>query len=102
MTDAEMERLADAPSISRTGIADEFNRIYSKKTGETVPVDYLRYYCWDEAFGSTSGPFAGIGGQMVTTFRMEAWGYGSWAIVFCGGRIVGFRQFSIGATWRPK
>ena len=58
-------------------------------------------YCsWPEGFGSTAGPFAGIGGQMMTTFRMEAWAYDQWAVVFCGSKVVYVGEFTIGARWR--
>lgn len=45
---------------------------------------------WTEAFGSTAGPFHGIGGQMITPCEIEAWvsGVDSRAALFCGGRFV--------------
>lgn len=56
--------------------------------------DHLSYYSWPQAFGSTAGPFGGCGGQMVTTFQIDAWTDGVAAVIFCGGRCVKtVRQF---------
>ena len=46
------------------------------------------YYAWPQRFGSTAGPFPGIGGAAVSTFTMEAWVGRDSALVFCNGRIV--------------
>ena len=34
---------------------------------------HLSYYAYPETFGSTAGPYGGIGGQAMTTFTIEAW-----------------------------
>jgi len=34
--------------------------------------DDVQWYSWPQAFGSTSGPRGGIGGQMVTSFQVYA------------------------------
>lgn len=75
---------------------------YLRRNGHDFEVSCLdMIYCsWPEVFGSTAGPFGGIGGQAMTTFRMEAWMYDQWAVVFCGIRIVYVGEFSIGARWR--
>lgn len=49
---------------------------------------YLDYYAYPEVFGSTTGPFGGIGGQAMTTFTIEAWVCGKIAVLFCGDRIL--------------
>ena len=46
------------------------------------------YHSWQEVFGSTAGPFDGIGGQAMTWFRMEAWVFGDIVCVFCNGKVV--------------
>lgn len=48
----------------------------------------LQYFAWPQTFGSTAGPFGGIGGQAVSTFTIEAWWDGSRAVLFCGGRLL--------------
>jgi hypothetical protein len=48
--------------------------------------DFLEYYAWPQTFGSTSGPFGGIGGQAITTFTIEAFSDGRDAVLFCKGR----------------
>ncbi len=46
------------------------------------------YYAWPESFGSTSGPFRGIGGQAITTFTIEAWAGETEALYVCNGKLV--------------
>lgn len=53
-----------------------------------VDIVYLEYYAWPHTFSSTAGPFGGIGGQSMSTFTLEAWAYGSSAVVFCNGRVI--------------
>ena len=62
----------------------------------------LTYCSWPELFSSTAGPFLGIGGQAMTTFRMEAWTWEQWAIVFCNGRVVRCGEFQIQAEWQGR
>ncbi len=50
--------------------------------------DELKYVRWLQVFGSTAGPFGGIGGQMMTEFLMEAWAWDIFAVVFCNGRKI--------------
>ena len=64
--------------------------------------DELTYCSWPELFASTAGPFKGVGGQAFTTFRMEAWTWEQWAIVFCNGRVVKCCEFQIQAEWQGR
>lgn len=49
----------------------------------------LEYWAWPQVFGSTAGPFGGVGGQAMTTFTIEAWHDGGGnAALFCGGRVL--------------
>jgi len=50
--------------------------------------DMLDYYAWPQVFGSTSGPFTGIGGQAISTFTIEAYSDGRNAVLFCNGRRI--------------
>lgn len=50
--------------------------------------DDFEYYAYPETFGSTAGPFGGIGGQAMTTFTIEAWVCGKVAVLFCGNKIL--------------
>lgn len=52
------------------------------------PDENPEYWAWPETFGSTTGPFRGIGGSAMTTFTMEAWVGSEHVLVFCGGREV--------------
>ena len=51
---------------------------------------HLEYWAWPQVFGSTAGPFGGIGGQAMTTFTIEAWsnGLGGEAVLFCHNKIL--------------
>jgi hypothetical protein len=62
----------------------------------------LIYCSWPESFANTSGPFFGIGGQSITTFRMEAWCWEQWAVIFCNGRFVKCGEFQIQAEWEGR
>ncbi len=99
MNDSTMKQ--DTPSIPREEIASRLRGRLGAALFDQIPPDELTYCSWPEAFGTTCGPFPGVGGQMVTTFRMEAWAYDKWAVVFCGGRVVFCGEFSIGASY-PK
>lgn len=46
------------------------------------------YYAFPYTFGSTGGPFGGVGGQMMTTFTIEAWVCYNYAVLFCGERLI--------------
>lgn len=100
MNDSTMKE--DTPSISRwegwSALRDEFGLAWDLPARP----DELTYCSWPEAFGTTKGPFPGVGGQVVTTFRMEAWAYGRLAVVFCGGRVVFCGEFSIGASYQKR
>lgn len=50
--------------------------------------DYMQYWAWPQTFGSTAGPFGGVGGQAFTTFTIEAWEANDIAIIFCGDKIL--------------
>ena len=51
---------------------------------------YLDYYAWPQVFGTTAGPFGGIGGATMTTFTIEAFydpARGK-AVLFCGKKVL--------------
>jgi hypothetical protein len=78
--------------------------IYLDKTGVLSSgiryPDELQYVRWVQTFGSTAGPFGGIGGQAMTNLLMEAWVWDNFAVVFCGGkRIKMTDNFSLGARY---
>ena len=58
------------------------------ETPEDQIADQLNYYAWPEIFGSTCGPFHGIGGCALTQFTIEAWEILGRAVLFCNGRII--------------
>jgi hypothetical protein len=46
------------------------------------------YYAWPEQFGSTTGPFKGIGGAAMSTFTVEAWVGSEKTVLCCNGKVV--------------
>lgn len=56
--------------------------------GEWLSEDCLDYWAYPQVFGSTAGPFGGVGGQMMTTFTIEAWVCYNYAVLFCGERLI--------------
>ena len=52
--------------------------------------DEIDFYAWPEIFGSTAGPFKGIGGAAMTTFTMSAWlnRRTNESIICCGDKIL--------------
>lgn len=56
--------------------------------GWWITEDTLEYWAYPQVFGSTAGPFGGIGGQAMTTFTIEAWVCGCIAVLFCGGKVL--------------
>jgi len=79
---------SDQPSISREAACAELNEHFEADLVRFW-TDDLWYCSWIETFGSTAGPFGGIGGQALTNFRLEAWVADHYAVVFCGDRILG-------------
>ena len=53
----------------------------------------LGYYAWPQAFGSTCGPFPGIGGSAISTFTIEAWEFNGKALYFCQGKPLSCIDF---------
>jgi hypothetical protein len=66
--------------------------IPAEKAAELLqaPVDDLRYYAWPEVFGSTAGPFPGLGGASMSVFTIEAWvdEINCATLLFCNGRLI--------------
>lgn len=53
--------------------------------------DYLEYWAYPEVFANTGGPFkkpGGVYGQAFTTWTIEAWVCGHFAVLFCGERLI--------------
>ena len=67
-----------------------YEAIYAKypEAGNIIRPEYLEYWAYPQSFGSTSGPFGGVGGQAFTTFTIEAWVDEYFACLFCMGKIV--------------
>lgn len=91
------------PSMDRETALGYLN-IYLDRTGVLSSgiryPDELQYVRWIQTFGSTAGPFGGIGGQAATNFLMEAWVWDNFAVVFCGGKRIKITDnFSLGARY---
>ena len=67
---------------------------------EPFPGD-LTYCRFPRTYGSTAGPFGGVGGCAMTTFTLEAWASSCGpAVVFCGGKIISVTpSFVIQSEW---
>lgn len=64
--------------------------------------DNLVRYVFPKTYGSTSGPFGGIGGSAITTFIMSAYvsNVDGRAAIFCGDRFVKVsNKFQISVTF---
>ena len=89
------------PTMHAWEVIEQFSKWAEENEGIKGSYWNMMTYCsWPEVFASTAGPFGGIGGQAMTTFRMEAWVWHDWAVVFCKGRIVRIGRFQIQAEWR--
>ena len=65
-------------------------QLLSDEVDGDCQIDNLEYWAWPTVFGSTTGPFAGVGGQAMSTFTLEAW-HDTWtgkAVIFCQGKIL--------------
>ena len=63
----------------------------------------LDYYAFPQTFGSTSGPHSGIGGQVMSTFTVEAFvcdGIGP-TVYVCAGRYK-FDNNSFDLSKKPR
>ena len=92
-------------------IAEAVRRIVTKDFGESMTPDILEAYIedeihgvtvqsWGQAFGSTAGPWGGIGGQAMTGFRVTAILVGHTMACYVGGRH--FRDYDVrtDAGWK--
>lgn len=55
----------------------------------------FEYYSYPQMFGSTAGPFGGLGGDAMTNFQIDAFVWEGFAALFCGGRF-----WKIDSTWQ--
>lgn len=57
--------------------------------GRIAPSD-LDMVTWAKVYGSTAGPFGGLGGQMMTRFQLTAYLFSSLGIaaVYCGAKLL--------------
>jgi len=58
----------------------------------------LQYYTWPRDYGSTAGPFRGLGGQAFSRFQVEAWAAGSYMMLFTNGKPFAFGVGEIHVT----
>lgn len=75
-------------SISKQEAIEAIKKRLPVQASQWVTVDYLDYWAWPQVFGSTAGPFGGVGGQAMTTFTIEAWEQDGVAVIFCGNKIL--------------
>lgn len=63
---------------------------YRKYAADQFNIDprYIEYFTYPKTFGSTAGPFGGIGGAAMTTFQIEAYSNGAGqAFLYANGRF---------------
>ena len=53
-----------------------------------VNANLIEKYSFPQAFASTCGPFPGPGGQMCTSFQIDAYTDGKHTIFFCCGKRI--------------
>ena len=72
---------------------------YSDGVIQSKPIeDDFEYFSFPQVFGSTTGPFGGVGGQGQTVFQMEVYlnqNTDNFMVIFVGGRL----WKCVEATW---
>lgn len=58
------------------------------------PAPFSDVESWVELFGSTSGPWGGMGGAAMTTFRMTMVRSRGLAILFAGDKLFGVAEYN--------
>ena len=51
----------------------------------------LEYIAWPRMYGNTAGPFSypgRISGAAMSTFTLECWTDGEYAVIFCKGKLI--------------
>lgn len=87
----------DEPSVE-TLVRDAVTLIVTHAYGEQTPeqvrhlvaaeTDMAECRMFSQSFGSTTGPFGGFGGQMITTFRVVAVKLGDWIVWHLNGQLA--------------
>lgn len=62
--------------------------------GPLDPSPFTDVESWAEIFGSTTGPWGGIGGAAMTTFRMTMVRSRGLAILFAGDNLFGVAEYN--------
>lgn len=62
--------------------------------GELDPAPFTDVESWAELFSSTSGPWGGIGGAAMTTYRMTMVRSRGLAILFAGDKLFGVAEYN--------
>lgn len=60
---------------------------YPESQGD-LQYNVFDYYAYPVVYGSTAGPFGGLGGAAMTTFTHEAFVIGKYAVIFCKDRMI--------------
>ena len=92
--------LNEQPSLPSVAVVDALNEYLTNLGIPGVRWSDLVYFAWAEKFGSSAGPFPGIGCQACTEFRMEAWAHEQWAVIFCDSRVVKVGELILQASYR--
>jgi hypothetical protein len=62
--------------------------------GNLDPSPFTDVESWAEIFGSTAGPWGGVGGAAMTTFRMTMVRSRGLAILFAGDKLYGVAEYN--------
>lgn len=76
------------PEYSQEGAWTELVCEYGR---ESLNYNNVEYWAYPQTFGNTAGPFnkpGRISGQAFTTFTIEAWVDGKYAVLFCKDKLI--------------
>lgn len=93
-------RSEPTPSIP----ADDAAKLIQDKFGTeyAAPSD-MDYFRFPRTYGSTAGPFGGIGGCAMTQFTLEVWqdSTSNFGVVFCKGKVLAVTDtVQVDGQWR--
>lgn len=85
-------------------IAEDAKHRLQERFGETPA--RLRHVAFEQMYGSTAGPFGGVGGCAMTTFEMDAFAFTpdelgvEVAAIYAAGRFVKIARFGVSVVIR--
>lgn len=87
-----IRRLLTPQVLAEAGKA--FRELKLLPTAELDASPFTDVESWAELFGSTTGPWGGIGGAAMTTYRMTMVRSRGLAILFAGDKLYGVAEYN--------